>query len=203
MQREGLKTPAELQSWFIKRIEKFVTAHGKTLLGWSEILQGGLAQNAVVMDWIGGGREAANAGHDVVMATASYCYFTHYQSTNHATEPPAPRGLLLTQKVYAYEPIPTNLPAQFQSHVLGAQACLWTEFVASLPHVEYMLFPRTCALAEVVWSPPSSRNWDGFQQRLKVDEQRLEHLGVHYRRDTQSDVFPPPSLVPSTRTNSL
>ncbi|MGA2173421.1 MAG: beta-N-acetylhexosaminidase [Verrucomicrobiota bacterium] len=183
MRREGLQNPEELQSWFIRRIEKFVNSRGKTLIGWSEILQGGLAQNAVVMDWIGGGREAAGNGHDVVMTPTAFCYLDHYQSTNHATEPRAIGGFLPLEKVYSFEPVPTNLPAQFQAHILGAQGNLWTEYVASLPHAEYMIFPRLCALAEVGWSDKNSRNYDDFQQRLKVDEQRLDELGVNYRRD--------------------
>lgn len=183
MKREGLKNGDELQSWFTRRIERFVAAHGKTMIGWSEILRGGLASNAVVMDWIGGGREAAEAGHDVVMSPTKYCYFDHYQSTNHAAEPRAIGGYLPLKQVYAFEPVPAELPPQFQSHILGGQANLWTEYIASLPHAEYMLFPRLCALAEVVWSPKAARDWPDFVQRLKVNEQRLDELGVNYRRD--------------------
>jgi hexosaminidase len=183
MQREGLTNAAELQSWFIKHIEKFVDAHGKTLVGWSEIAQGGLAQNAVVMDWIGGAREAATAGHDVVMTPNSYCYLNYYQSTNRAEEPRAQGGFLPLSKIYSFDPVPAHLPAQFQSHILGAQGNLWTEWVASLPHVEYMLFPRLSALAEVDWSAKDARDWDSFQARLKVDEQRLDELDVNYRRE--------------------
>jgi hexosaminidase len=193
MRREGLKNPEELQSWFIRRIEKFVNSRGKTLIGWSEILQGGLAQNAVVMDWIGGGREAAGEGHDVVMTPSAFCYLDHYQSTNHSTEPRAIGGFLPLEKVYSFEPVPTNLPAQFQAHILGAQGNLWTEYVASLPHAEYMIFPRLCALAEVGWSTTNSRNYDDFQQRLKVDEQRLDELGVNYRRDPSTPAPASPS----------
>lgn len=181
MQREGLKNAEELQSWFIKRMEKYVDAHGKTLVGWSEILQGGLAQNAVVMDWIGGARQAAMQGHDVVMTPNSHCYLNYYQSTNRVAEPRAQGDYLPLKKVYAFEPVPANLPAQFQSHILGAQGNLWTEWIASLPHVEYMLFPRLCALAEVDWSARDARNWDDFQSRLTVQERRLAELGVNYR----------------------
>ena len=184
MKREGLKNEEELQSWFVRRIEKFVNAHGKTLIGWSEILQGGLATNAVVMDWIGGGKEAASAGHEVVMSPTSYCYFNYYQTTKRSTEPHAQGGFISLCKVYSFEPIPTNLPTQFQSHILGAQGNLWTEWIASLPHAEYMLFPRLCALSEVTWSDKSARNWDDFLRRLKVSEQRLDELGVNYRRGT-------------------
>ena len=181
MQREGLKNEEELQSWFIQRVEKIVDSRGKTMIGWSEIMQGGLAANAVVMDWIGGGQEAARKGHDVVMSPTAYCYFDHYQSTNHATEPEAIGDYLPLKQVYDLEPIPSGLPAQDQSHILGAQANLWTEYVASLPHAEYMLFPRLCALAEAVWSPQEGRAWDDFQRRLPVEEQRLDQLCVNHR----------------------
>ena len=198
MKREGLENGEELQSWFTKRIEKFVNAHGKTLIGWSEILQGGLAQNAVVMDWIGGGREAASEGHDVVMSPTAYCYFDHYQSKDRATEPRAIGGFLPLNKVYSFDPIPTNLPPQLQSHILGAQGNLWTEYVASLPHAEYMVFPRLCALAEVAWSDKNSRDWNDFQSRLKVDEQRLDKPGVNYRHDTSAQM----SAIPSARVTT-
>jgi hexosaminidase len=181
MKREGLKDEAELQSWFIRKIEKFVNSRGKTLVGWSEIAQGGLAQNAVVMDWIGGGKEAASAGHDVVMTPTEYCYFDHYQSKDREAVPHAIGGYLPLEKVYSYDPIPAALPARFQAKVLGSQGNLWTEYVASLPYAQYMIFPRLCALSEVVWSPKNSRDWDDFQRRLKIDEQQLGELGVHYR----------------------
>jgi hypothetical protein len=145
------------------------------------------------MDWIGGGREAANEGHDVVMTPTKYCYLDYYQSTNHATEPRAIGGFLPLEKVYSFEPIPTNLPAQFQPHILGAQGNLWTECVASLPHAEYMIFPRMCALAEVTWSPKDARDWDDFLRRLAITEQRLDELGVNYRRSTSEPIAKPPA----------
>jgi hexosaminidase len=188
MKREGLKNEDELQSWFIKRIETFVNAHGKILVGWSEILQGGLAQNAVVMDWIGGGEKAARAGHDAVMTPTGFCYFNYYQSTNHTTEPRAQGGFIPLEKAYGFDPVPAGLPAPLQAHILGAQGNLWTEYIASLPHAEYMLFPRTCALAEVVWSAREARNWPDFQRRLQVQEQRLDALNVNYRRDPSAPV---------------
>jgi len=185
MQREGLKNKEELQSWFTKRIEKYVNANGKTLIGWSEILQGGLAQNAVLMDWKGGAMEAASAGHDVVRSPTAYCYLDFYQSTNYVAEPRAAiwGGPLTLRKVYSFDPMPTNLPPVLQSHILGAQGNLWTEQVPNLQHAEYMIFPRECALAEVTWSDQNSRDWNDFQSRLKVDEQRLDQLGVNYRHD--------------------
>jgi hexosaminidase len=183
MQREGLKDEDELQSWFLRRMEKFVNANGKTLLGWSEIMHGGVAPSAVVMDWIGGGKEAASAGHDVVMTPTGFCYLDYYQSTNHATEPKAIGGFLPLEKTYALDPIPAGLPLEYQSHILGGQANLWTEFIPDLNHVEYMMFPRLCALAEVTWSPKSSHDWDDFKMRVVQNEKRLDAFGVNYRRE--------------------
>jgi len=182
MKAEGLKNEEELQSYFIRRMEKFVNAHHKKLIGWSEILQGGLAQNATVMDWIGGGEEAASQGHDVVMTPTSNCYFDYYQGQDHSQEPRAIGGFLPLEKVYAFEPIPAGLAPAMQSHILGAQGNVWTEYIPNLRHVEYMTFPRLAALAEVTWSAKDSHNFQDFTQRLAVDEQRLEELGVNYRR---------------------
>ncbi len=184
MKQEGLKDENQLQSWFIRRMEKFVNAQGHTLIGWSEILQGGLSPNAVVMDWIGGGREAATAGHDVVMTPMRNCYFDHYQSTNHDTEPRAIGGYLPLSQVYALEPVPAGLPSEFQSHILGAQGNVWTEYIPNLQHVEYMIFPRLSALAEVTWSARAARNFTDFQHRLQTDDRRLDAMGVNYRHDS-------------------
>ena len=181
MKKEGLKNEEELQSYFIRRTAKFVNAHGKTPIGWSEILQGGLAQNAVVMDWMGGGREAAIDGHDVVMTPGPYCYLTHYQSRNRSAEPRAHGGYLPLPKVYSFEPIPANLPPQYTSHILGAQGSLWTEYIPSLAYIQFMVFPRLSALAETVWSPKSARNWYDFSRRLQIHYQRLDQLGFNYR----------------------
>ena len=178
---EGLKNEDELQGWFIRRVEKIVNAHGKAMIGWSEILQGGLAQNSAVMAWIGGAVEAAGTGHDVVMTPKENCYLDYYQSTNHATEPHAIGGFVPLEKVYAFEPVPATLAPEFQPHILGGQCNLWTEYIASLPHVEYMLFPRACALAEATWSAKDARNFDDFLRRLKTGDQRLTQMGVNYR----------------------
>jgi hexosaminidase len=183
MRREGLKNEEELQSWFIRRIEKIVNARGRSIIGWSEILQGGLARNAAVMDWIGGAKEAAGAGHNVVMTPTAYCYFDFYQSSNHAAEPKAPTwgGPLTLEKVYGYDPMPANLPPELQAHILGAQGNMWTEQIPNFKQVEYMFFPRACALAEVTWSASATRNWDDFMRRLRVHVQRLDELDVNYR----------------------
>ena len=193
MQQEGLKSERELESYFIRRMEKFITAHGKNLIGWSEIREGGLAQNAAIMDWVGGAVEAASDGHDVVMTPLADCYFDHYQSKDHATEPYAIGGYLPLAQVYAFEPMPAKLDPQYHPHILGAQANVWTEYMPSLNHVEYMIFPRLCALAEVLWSPKDSRNWNDFTRRLHVDCRRLDQLHVNYRHD------PPDSLADSKK----
>ena len=182
MKQEGLKSEHELQSYFIRRIEKFINAQGRNLIGWSEIREGGLAQNAVVMDWIGGAVEAASAGHDVIMSPTKFCYLDYYQSTNHATEPKAIGGYLPLSKVYSFEPLPATLDAQYQSHILGAQGNLWTEYVPNFKHAQFMAFPRMCALAEVTWSPKASRDWNDFTRRLQTQFQRFDQFGVNCRK---------------------
>ncbi|HEV2456671.1 MAG TPA: beta-N-acetylhexosaminidase [Verrucomicrobiae bacterium] len=164
MKREGLKNEDELQSYFIKRMETFVNSRGKILIGWSEILKGGLATNAVVMDWIGGGKQAAETGHDAVMTPIDYCYLDHYH------KPGAPDVYTPMQKVYSFQPVPPDLPARFQSHILGAEGVLWTEYVASLPEARHIIFPRECALAELTWS--TDLDWESFQRRIAAAGQR-------------------------------
>lgn len=188
MKKDGLTNEDQLESYFIRRIETFVNAHGRRLIGWSEILRGGLAPNAMVMDWIGGGKEAASQGHDVVMSPGDYCYFDHYQSLDYSTEPVAIGCYLPLWQAYSFEPIPDGLPASCDAHILGGQANVWTEYIASTSHLEYMIFPRLCALAEVVWSSRDSRNWGDFQGRLKVEEQRLDEQRINRRRDDSVEI---------------
>jgi len=184
IRREGLKNEEELQSWFVRRIEKIVSSHHRRLIGWSEILQGGLPQNAAVMDWIGGAKEAASAGHDVVMSPTASCYFDFYQSTNHDAEPKAAAwgGPLTLTRLYHFDPMPTNVPPEFQAHILGAQGNLWTEQIPNFKHAQYMTFPRACALAEVTWSAGTSCDWTDFARRLQLHARRLDRLGINYRR---------------------
>jgi hexosaminidase len=184
MKREGLKTSDELESWFVRRIEKFINANGKTLIGWSEIARGGLAKNAVIMDWIGGGAEAAADGHDVAMSPAEptdYSYFDHYQSQDTHHEPKAIGGFLPLERVYQFEPIPASLDPKLQFHILGAQGNLWTEYIANIAYLDYMTYPRACAMAEVTWSPKEGRNWESFNTRLQTHLKRLDYVGVKYR----------------------
>jgi hexosaminidase len=178
---EGLKNEEELQSYFIRRIEKFITAKGRVLVGWSEIREGGLAPNTLLMDWIGGAAEAAAEGHDVIMTPTKYAYLDYYQSTNRAAEPRGIGGFLPLGQVYSFEPIPEKLAPEFQHHILGAQGNLWTEYIANLSHAEYMAYPRLTALAEVSWSRPAARSYADFQRRLRTHLQRLEAMGVNYR----------------------
>jgi len=179
----GLRDEHELQSWFIRRMDEFLTAHGRRLVGWDEILEGGLAPGATVMSWRGeeGGIAAAKAGHDVVMAPQKRVYFDHYQSEDQQREPLAIGGFNPIESVYAYEPVPAALSEDEAKHVLGAQAQLWTEYMPTSAQVEYMAYPRACALAEVLWSPKRDRNFDEFRPRLKLHLERLGALGVNYR----------------------
>jgi hexosaminidase len=179
----GLKDEHELQSWFIRRIGGFLTRHGRRLVGWDEILEGGLAPNATVMSWRGtaGGIEAARAGHDVIMAPTSHTYLDYYQSRNTAGEPLAIGGFLPLETVYGFEPIPPELEPAQHARVLGAQGQLWTEYLPGPKQVEYMAFPRLTALAEVVWTTPERRSYTDFLARLDEHQRRLAILDVAYR----------------------
>ena len=179
----GLKDENELQSWFIKQMDSFLTAHGRRLVGWDEILEGGLAPNAVVMSWRGtaGGIAASRAGHDVVMTPGSHTYFDHYQA-NRDSEPLAIGDFLPIDTVYSYEPVPAELEPQYASHILGAQAQLWAEYLEGPKNVEYMAFPRMSALSEVLWTSRERRDFADFKARLPAHLARLQVLDVNYRR---------------------
>ncbi|MBN1490986.1 MAG: family 20 glycosylhydrolase, partial [Phycisphaerae bacterium] len=178
----GLKDEHEMQSWFIKQMDTFLAKHGRRLIGWDEILEGGLAPGATVMSWRGekGGITAAKAGHDVVMAPTSNTYLDYYQGPPE-TEPLAIGGSLPLKKVYDYEPIPESLTEEEGKRVLGAQGQLWAEYFPFPRHVEYMAFPRAVALAEVVWSPKSAKNYEGFLVRLRQHLARLQAMDMNYR----------------------
>lgn len=179
----GLENEDELQSYFIHRIEEFINSQGKKLIGWDEILEGGLAPNATVMSWRGttGGIEAARQGHDVIMSPTSHCYFDYYQSQDREQEPLAIGGFLPVDTVYAYEPTPAELSEEEAKHILGAQANVWTEYIATDEHLEYMLLPRLSALSEIVWSPKEMRDWEDFRTRLESQVKRYEMAGWNYR----------------------
>ncbi len=177
-----LKDEHELQSYFIRRMDTFLTAKGRRLIGWDEILEGGLAPGATVMSWRGvkGGITAAKSGHDVVMAPTTHTYLDYYQSQDPG-ELPAIGGFLPLETVYQFEPVPEELTAEEARRVLGAQAQLWTEYLPTPGHVEYMAFPRLTALSEVTWSPKERKNYADFLARLNIHEERLRHLSVNFK----------------------
>ena len=177
---EKLKDEAELQSWFVKRIEKILNSRDRRLVGWDEILEGGLAPNAIVQSWRGiqGGIAAAKAGHDVVMSPTSHCYLDY------------PNEKISVEKAYSYEPVPDDLPADKVKHILGLEGNMWGEVMPTPQSVEQHAFPRLIALAEVGWSPRPARNWPGFYRRLKAELIRLDKLGVHYSPLTESQPSP-------------
>jgi hexosaminidase len=172
-----------LQSYFVRRIEKALNAMGKRLIGWDEILEGGLAPQATVMSWRGteGGIAAARAGHDVVMSPTSHCYIDYYQGTP-AYEPPGIGGFLPLSMVYSFEPVPDVLTGDEAAHVLGGQVNLWTEYIGEGRHAEYMALPRLAALAEAVWSPKDRRDWVGFAGRVRALLPRYEAAGLNAAR---------------------
>jgi hexosaminidase len=189
--KEKLKDEHELQSYFIRRIEKFIEKKGKNLIGWDEILEGGLAPNAAVMSWRGeaGGIAAAKAGHYVVMSPGSPCYFDHYQHQNKEKEPVAIGGYNPLSKVYNYQPIPNVLNKDEEKFVLGAQGNVWTEYMPNFKQVEYMALPRMAALAERLWQSGSqTTNFEDFKYRLKIQVKMLDRLNVNYCKHFVFDV---------------
>ena len=183
IRREGLADERELQSWFIRRIERHLADHGRRLIGWDEILEGGLPPGATVMSWRGvdGGIAAARQGHDVIMTPTSHLYFDYYQGQDTESEPLSIGGYLPLETVYSFEPVPAELTAAESGHVLGPQGNVWTEYLTTPGQVEYMAYPRTLALAEMAWTAPDRRRWASFVARLPAALARLQALGVRYR----------------------
>lgn len=184
IKKHNLKDEAGLQSWFITEIETFVNSKGKKIIGWDEILEGGLAPNATVMSWRGteGAVSAAKQGNDVILTPTSHAYFDYYQDDN-PDEPLAIGGFLPLKKVYNFNPIPQELSKEEATHVLGAQGNLWTEYIPTTDQVEYMLFPRVFAMSEVVWSGPTKdleEDYPKFLDRVEYFNKRLEILNVNY-----------------------
>ncbi|TXD47238.1 beta-N-acetylhexosaminidase [Polaribacter sp. IC073] len=181
IKKEGLKDEHELQSYFITRMEKYINSKGKQIIGWDEILEGGLAPNATVMSWRGtsGAVEAAKQKHNVILTPNTYCYFDHYQATNE-NEPLAIGGFLPLEKVYSFNPIPEELTKEESKYVLGAQGNIWTEYMQTSDKVEYMAFPRMVALSEVVWSSAENKNYEDFKKRLIYFQKTLDKLDVNY-----------------------
>lgn len=192
MKLEGLKNEEELQSYFIKRMEQFLLSKKRKMIGWDEILEGGLAPEATVMSWRGeaGGIEAAKMDHDVVMTPGTPCYFDHYQAGPEG-EPTAIGGFNTLKRVYDYEPIPRELPADKHRFVLGAQANVWTEYITTPSHLEYMVLPRMLALAEAVWSPAAKKNWLDFNNRLQYHFTGFEQKGYTFSKGNFTvDILP-------------
>jgi hexosaminidase len=193
MKDNKLKDEHELQSYFIQRMEKYLNKKGRTLIGWDEILEGGLAPNAVVMSWRGekGGIDAAKESHDVIMTPGNPVYFDHTQSENEDSVTIG--GYNPIEKVYAYEPIPKELNAEQAKYVLGAQANVWTEYMGNEKKVEYMIFPRMAALSEILWSQREKRDWNSFEKRLPEQIKRYEMWGANYSNayyDLKGTVLP-------------
>jgi len=182
----GLRNEDELQSWFIHQMDAWLAARGRRLVGWDEILEGGLAPNAVVMSWRGtqGGEDAARAGHDVVMAPVRHTYFDSYQTEAREEEPGEPLAIdnfLPLERVYQFDPLAGLEPAH-RPRVLGAQGQLWSEYIPDGRNLEHKAYPRAIALAEVVWSAPDRRDYGDFRARLAVHLGRLETMGINFRR---------------------
>ena len=182
MRTEGLADADALQAYFVSRIAQHLRNLGKRLVGWDEILDGGAPEGATIMAWRSAekGLEAAQTHHDVVMTPMSHCYFDHYQGKE--DEPKAIGGFTPLEKVYSFEPVPSDLSQELVRHVLGAQGNVWTEYMPDTNHVEYMAFPRLCALSEVLWSTRERRSLLDFLDRLKLHLKQLDKLNVNYRR---------------------
>ena len=180
MKDEHLANVDELQSYLIHRIEKFLNNHGRRLLGWDEILQGGIAPNATVMSWRGeeGGIAAVTSGHHAIMTPGAYCYLDSYQDAPYS-QPEAIGGYLPLKKVYAYDPVPASLTAEQAKLVYGVQGNLWVEYIPTPEHVEYMIYPRMLALAEVAWSAPERKSWPDFHTRALSAVADLQRKGYH------------------------
>lgn len=199
IKKNNLKDEEGLQSYFVERIEKFLNAHGRQLIGWDEILEGGLSPGATVMSWRGieGGIAATKAGHDAIMTPGNYCYFDHYQAGPEG-EPIAIGGMTTLKQVYNYEPVPEELNKKEAKHILGAQGNVWTEYMATPEKVEYMVLPRMAALAEVVWTDPDKKSWKSFQRRINNHFKRYQALKWNYCPGTYNITYSITNDIDST-----
>ncbi|MFY9591802.1 MAG: family 20 glycosylhydrolase, partial [Bacteroidales bacterium] len=181
---ENLANEEELQSYFITRMEKYINSKGKRIIGWDEILEGGLAPDATVMSWRGteGAVAAAKLGHDAILCPGSHCYFDHYQSEDKENEPLAICCYTSTEKVYSWEPIPDSIPVEQHKHFLGVQANLWAEYIKEFSHLQYMAFPRMTALSEVAWCTERDPDYAQFKKRLQVMFKRYDKAGYNYAK---------------------
>lgn len=182
IKEKGLKDEHELQSYFVQTIEKYLNSKGRKIIGWDEILEGGLAPNATVMSWRGeqGGIEAAQQHHDVIMTPTTYVYFDYAQSKNEDSLTIG--GYIPVEKVYNYNPLPAQLTAEEHGFIMGAQANVWTEYMKTPSKVEYMIFPRLAALSEVLWTPLEKKDWEGFKKRLPAVEKRYQLWNVNFNK---------------------
>lgn len=180
MKAEGLADVNELQSYLVARVERYLNSHGRSLLGWDEIMEGGLAPNASVMSWRGleGGLKAASQGHNAIMTPGAYCYLDSYQDAPYS-QPKAFGGYLSLEKAYAYDPVPDSLDAATRSKIIGLQGNLWCEQVPTDSHAEYMLYPRMIAIAEAAWTPQSLRRWPDFRKRAMRFNRSLSESGYN------------------------
>ncbi|TDN38713.1 beta-N-acetylhexosaminidase [Hymenobacter sp. UV11] len=185
MKKESFTDVEQVQGWFNRRIEKYLQSKGKKLIGWDEVLEGGISPSATIMSWRGekGGIEAAQKGHDVVMTPTTYVYFDYGQNpqVHSPYEPLYIGGYLPLEKVYGYHPLPAELTPAQQQHILGVQGNLWTEYVTTPAKAEYMLLPRMLALAEVAWTPAARRAYPDFLPRLGQQYARLDQKNINYR----------------------
>lgn len=182
MKQEHLTKEAELQTYFINRIENYLNTKGKKIIGWDEILEGGILQRATVMSWRGekGGIHAAKAGYDVIMSPNIYMYFNCLQSKVNEKKIGNPNRVITLEKVYNYHPVPEVLSADEAKHIKGVQANLWTEYMSALDEMEYMLYPRVAALSEVAWSKKENKDYGRFCTRLESIRRHYDVLGVDY-----------------------
>ncbi|MEI9887653.1 MAG: family 20 glycosylhydrolase [Rhizomicrobium sp.] len=196
MRALGIATEDELQSWFVRRIEKFIGAHGRRLIGWDEILQGGIAPGATITSWRGidGAVAAARAGHDAVLSPAPVLYFDNRQVEG-AGEPSGRGAIVSLRDVYAFDPAPAALSEDERRHIIGVQANIWTEHIREQGNVAYAAFPRAAALAELGWSPAASHDWPGFLARLPAELDRYAALGLRHGVGGAADPSPPPPLI--------
>ncbi len=203
MKKEDLKNEMELQSYFIKRMEKYISSKGRKLIGWDEILEGGLPEGASVMSWRGieGGVEAASHGHDVVICPNAEVYLDHYQSNYN--EPLAIAGYTTMEEIYHWSPMPDSLDAAYRHHILGSQGNLWTEYMPTSEQVEYMAYPRLCALAEMLWTQDSVQNYESFTKRMNQHYKRLDAIGIHYRIPYPEEILPVEALTPEANLIAL
>lgn len=180
---QGLTTD-HLQAYFTNRIEKYINAKGRRIIGWDEILEGPINQSATIMSWRGvqPGTKAANLGHDVIMSPNSNAYFDYYQTKKTGGEPLNIGGYLPVSKVYEYDPTPESMPAEAQKHIVGVQANLWTEYVTCPTLAEYQVMPRMAAISEVQWLPSSKKNFDAFKTRVTKLAKIYDRLGYVYAK---------------------